>query len=50
MGIFTPGICVHVTPSFDLATFAPVAASYPTATHINPFQNASLQTPPRNAE
>ena len=44
------GICDHVTPSRDVATFAPLTASYPTAAHIDPFQNASLHTPPRNAE
>ena len=50
MGMLPAGICVHVTPSLDVATFAPVTASYPTAAHTAPFQNASLHTPPRNAD
>ena len=50
MGTLPPGICVHVTPSLDVATFAPVTASYPTAAQTIPFHNASLQTPPRNAD
>ena len=50
MGTLPAGICVHVTPSLDVATFAPVTASYPTAAQTMPFQNASLQTPPRNAD
>ena len=50
MGILPPGYCVHVIPSLDVASFAPVTASYPTAAHTVPFQNASLQTPPRNAD
>ena len=48
IGIFVAGICVQFTPSFDVATFEPFAAS-PTATHIVPFHTASLHTPPRNA-
>ena len=50
MGIFAPGICVQEIPSLDVATFAPVVASYPTAAQTVPFQNASLQIPPRNAD
>ena len=50
MGTLPAGICVHVTPSLDVATFAPDTASYPTAAQTIPFHNASLQTPPRNAD
>ena len=47
IGTYAAGICVQLTPSFDVATFEPFAAS-PTATHIVPFHTASLQTPPLN--
>jgi hypothetical protein len=50
MGTLPAGYCVHVTPSLDVASFAPVTVSYPTAAHMVPFQNASLHTPPRNAD
>ena len=48
IGIFSPGICFQLTPSFDVATFDPFS-SIPTATHTIPFHTASLHTPPLNA-